>query len=111
MLDSQVQCILQAGHQIQALVVDQAAEFAVDVMQQNGRIENAQSVQQERTAVVVAADNDVLDAHAQGILQAGHHVEVLVVHQAAQVAVHKDAPRGQVHGQIRLQHTHQIEGR
>lgn len=58
----------------------------------------------QRTAVVVAADNDVLDTQHKGILQAGHHIEVLVVHEAAQVAVHKDAARGQVHGQIRLQH-------
>ena len=32
-----------------------------------------------RTAVVVAADNDVLDAQHQGVLQAGHDIEVLVV--------------------------------
>lgn len=57
----------------------------------------------KRTAIVVAAHNDVLDAQVQRILQAGHDVEVLVVDQAAQVAVHKDAPRGQVHCQIRLQ--------
>ena len=59
---------------------------------------------QERTAVVVAADDDVLDAQVQGVLQAGHDVQVLVVHQAAQVAVHKDAARRQIHGQIRLRH-------
>lgn len=58
----------------------------------------------QRTAVVVATDDDVLDAQDQSVLQAGHHVEVLVVDKAAQVAVHKDAPRGQVHGQVRLQH-------
>lgn len=57
----------------------------------------------KRTAVVVATHNDVLDAQVQRILQAGHDVQVLVVDQAAQVAVHKDAPRGQVHRQIRLQ--------
>ena len=61
-----------------------------------------------RTAVVVAADDDMLDAQHQSVLQAGHDVEVLVVDQAAQVAVHEDAPRGQIHGQIRLQHAFRI---
>lgn len=56
-----------------------------------------------RTAVVVAADDDVLDAKDERVLQAGHRVQVLVVDQATQVAVHKDAAWGQVHRHIRLQ--------
>ena len=64
-----------------------------------------------RTAVVVAADDDVLDAQDERVLQAGHRVQVLVVHQAAQVAVHKDAAWGEIHRHVRLQQQARVKSR
>ena len=64
-----------------------------------------------RTAVVVAADDDVLDAQDERVLQAGHRVQVLVVDQAAQIAVHEDAAWRQIHRHVRLQQEASVKSR
>ena len=62
-----------------------------------------------RTAVVVAAHDDVLDLEVvHGVLQAAHAVEVLHADHVAHVAVHKHLPGLQLHDHVRLDHTETI---